>query len=237
MSIIVKPDTQLIKVNSSSELIKSATGFIPVFEEQGPSSILDTAPTIWYDTSTTDNIIKDGSNFVSQITDLSGNNYHALQTVGTFKAKWDATYNAVAFDGSTDHYDIVTPYGNNPADISTVTTFYVWERPIASGDDYPRMFSSITDVGLFDFQAPNYYIRAILWGSGTGTQDVTPKGIYTEQRSGSILGADLRMGENAQTPGLQNMQGKLYEALIYRRALEPIETDFVIDYLTTKHGL
>jgi hypothetical protein len=235
-NIVNESNKKKLSANPSNLAIRNES-YKPLIRSVS-KEIIDLEPTIWYDTSTTDNIIKDGSNFVSQITDLSGNNYHALQTVGTFKAKWNATYNAVVFDGSYDHYDIVTPYGNNPADLSNHNVFLVFARPFAGGDNYPRMLSSITDSGLFDFQVPNFYIRANIWGSGTGSQDVTAKGIqittWVDQR---ILGSDLRLGENAQTDGLQNTKGHLFEIILFRRVLDQVETNLVIDYLTTKHGL
>ena len=54
----------------------------------------------WFDASDSETITKDGSNYVSQWNDKSGNNRHASQGTGSAQPLHDSVNNRMSFDGS-----------------------------------------------------------------------------------------------------------------------------------------
>jgi hypothetical protein len=62
-------------------------------------SPLDYTPIAWYDSSDVGTITKDGSNYVSQWNDKSGNNYNLVQGIGASQPLYSAT-NGIVFDGN-----------------------------------------------------------------------------------------------------------------------------------------
>ncbi len=84
---------------------------------------LESTPKIWFNSS---DIVADSSNLVSQLTDMSGNNYHATQIQD--KNKPTISDGTVKFDGSTDYMSISSSANNLMRNINKAWVLSVFSK-------------------------------------------------------------------------------------------------------------
>lgn len=201
----------------------------------------------WYDC--TQGITKDGSNYVSQWNDLSGNNYHLTQTTGAYQPLW--TTSSGIFFSSNDYFQ--KSWGTNYS--RPYTIIIVWNKTSGNVSEYGVDGYSLTTRHAIDYSNINLnrafdntswqatysktspfstIISTVIFNSASISlyENATLKstqltGITGNASSGITVGARYSI-ENYLT-------GYIKEIIIYNKALTTEERTKITNYLNAKY--
>lgn len=201
----------------------------------------------WYDC--TQGITKDGSNYISQWNDLSGNNYHLIQATGAYQPLW--TTSSGIFFSSNDYfqkawgtnysrpYTIIIVWNKTSGNVAQygVDGYSALTRHVIDYNDVVRLrafdnaeyqanysktspFTTIISTAIFNSASISFYENATL-------KSTLSTGIIGNASSGITVGARYSI-ENYLT-------GYIKEIVIYNKALTTAEITKIVSYLNNKY--
>lgn len=200
----------------------------------------------WYDSVS---VVKDGSNYIEELTDKSGNGYDIVQTVQADKPLWvnnqQNGYPHIRFNGSQF---LQLAFGMSYS--QPITVFIVWRNTGGSAialDGYgsnfwvykyglEMVFGTNTNMG-YNMPAVTHSIllHTAEYNGATSnawegmTQKVTNGNVGSLSMNGITIGSQ-RNGNNALT-------GDVCEVILYDKLLGETERTLVMNYLVTKYAL
>lgn len=204
-----------------------------------------------FDFTSADNLVKDGSNYVSQVTDLSGSNNHLLQANATNKPLF--VDGIVRFDGVNDFMKTATSPLVQPIIIYGVYKLLRWD---STYNAYAWITDSIItgDCSLFDEN------RFMIWYCGNyGRTNILDRLNVKHNFTALANGANsfiklLGQTSPAINPGTGAMNGLClggrssldpifftnieWSGLIIRKIADTTENEAIItNYINTKYGV
>lgn len=214
---------------------------------------------LWLDASDSDTVIET-SNLVSQWTDKSGNNNHALQTTGSLQPTTNATtqndLNVIDFDG--------TVYLSGASNLNQIpsgenTAFVVSKRAsedgsfdtifsIATGsrDDYFNLYSSVSGAQSFKNRTSVGGVVSSTGNTNTDFNITTVRrvsiaqgiSVNNELENYNLLAQDVAAADSVTIGSDIGMSlplvGSIAEFIIYDRFLTGEEVASIVNYLSSK---
>lgn len=206
---------------------------------------------VWLDAADVATITKDGSNFVSQWNDKSGEANHVAQGTGAYQPLYVSATNSIDFDGTDD--DLYRATYVNGALSQPNTIFYVGTIPTANSVVVYDGGTNTTRHLFYSSGGSKYTIYA---GANVGTVAVNgAKAQFTchFNTSSSSIRRNKSSVESSLNPSTQTMNGielggfsgnhtgisdtHINEILVYNGTLASGDRDDIEDYLATKWGL
>ena len=224
------------------------------------ASAIDYNPDIWLDASDASTItLATGTNLVLQWSDKSGNGYHAIPPATTNRPAYDSANGFIKFDGTNTALRIAGGSECGPNDELTVFV-------VVKLDKFDKTQSILTDVAWTTFCARfgvHYWNVSgggymTLYGSGReehGDQNfdmhlvsfrydgstlhssmdgLTPP-VQTALSQDTTGSGDLMLGMSLDL-ARNKLEGRIYEVIIYKKALTPLQVRDVEYQLRNKWG-
>lgn len=202
---------------------------------------------VWYDSVS---VIKDGSDYIEQLTDKSGNGYHCVQAVQEDKPLWvddqQNGYPHIRFSGSQF---LQKAFGTSYS--QPITMFVVW-RKVSGGDAIVTdgysanwwVYNSGTVIYIGTNVRADYTIGVTSFGmllhtaefNGAtsnawedGVQKITNGNMGTSTLDGITIGS--------QKNGNNGINGDVCEVILYEGVLSSVLRQAIDNYLIVKYAL
>lgn len=199
-------------------------------------------------------ITKDGSNYVSQWDDQSGNNNHAVQATGSAQPLWeDNQFNGkpvISFDGLSKYLSIVGLNLSQPIDIVIVmrksitdsNNRYIMDGVTnntmalyANGNDL-KMYSGAPGPSKAIIDNQIYLVQSVF--SAANSSMSLNDGVKTVACSGTIgATGGIIIGKPTGYPDSFSFNGAIAEIVIYDNVILDPDRLLLQSYLNTKYAL
>jgi hypothetical protein len=215
-------------------------------------------PRAWYNA---ENVVKDGSNLVSQMNDLSGNNYHLQQPIAAKQPLWtDNQLNGkpvISFDGIDDFlstsFNDILPQPNTIFILYNLNSLISEVAGIYDGNDenYHHTLEATSDKLLISASDENhwkyysksspfdYQINAIIYNDQNSL--MYENGIMKELSTG--FSGEINDSLSGLEVGRRNRTSFMYantniaELIFYDRLVNSRERQYIENYLMNKYAL
>lgn len=185
-------------------------------------------------------IIKDGSNYVSQWDDQSGNNNHAVQATGSAQPLWED--NQLNGKPAIHFYNGDYLIGNNELTIGTVFIVKKYNNPpyVAFFNSYPTSFRSTAKPYVLYGNSGSTILASqnvgsfTLYNNGIQTIDFAP---ITSAKIVVLKCTPTAFSDYfISSPDSYCWIGEIYEVVVYDTALSDTNRQLVETYLNTKYA-
>ena len=213
---------------------------------------ISTTPFSWYDTSDTDWMVKDGSNYVSLWKDKSGFVKHLTQATASKQPLYGS--NGITFDGVDDILETVSFSQAQPISLFMVLEQVTWEsgQYILIGKDgeanniriaqrpssaQVAAYSSGADwADPIEVGTGAFKIVSIIFNGVSNSLIQVNKGTPVTSGAWSTAGINtgLYLGGGS---GLSFANIRIKESLIYTEAVSPTDRGLIQDYLINKYSI